>query len=306
MHTIPRTTFRFLDSEMAAGPDGELGELREANPLLDDMSALRERFREDGYLLIRGMHPREEILAVRRQMIALMAEDGCFDRTKPLDEAWQAPGVDGAFHDRMGQAAGLRPQVESPHLMQFFDRFLGGKAMTFDFKWYRATAPGKATGAHLDMVYMGRGTPNLVTCWTPWGDVPREMGALAILVGSHCLPSWERVHATYGRMDVDRDHVEGWFSDDPRHLVETYGGRWATTDFRAGDVLLFGMRTIHASLTNATGRYRLTTDTRYQLATDPIDERWVAKAGKPPIGHYGWHNGQMVQMADKKREWGLT
>lgn len=306
MHIAPRATCRFLNSEMATGPGGELGELREANPLLDDPTALRERFREDGYLLVRGMHPRHEVLAVRRQMIALMAEEGRFDPAKPVDEAWQAPGKGGSFGGRMGEAAGFRPQVESPHLMRFFDRFLGGPSMTFDFKWVRAVAPGDATGAHLDVVYMGRGTPNLVTCWTPWGDVPREMGSLAILVGSHRLPGWERVHATYGRMDVDRDHVEGWFSDDPRHLAETYGGRWATTDFRAGDVLLFGMRTIHASLTNVTGRYRLTTDTRYQLASDPIDERWVAKAGKPPIGHYGWHAAPTVAMADKKREWGLS
>ena len=305
MHAAPRTAHRFLNTEMAAGPGGELDELRDANPLLDDPAALRERFREDGYLLIRGMHPREAVLEVRRQMIELIAEEGRLDPAKPLDEAWPLPGKGGSFGGRMGEAAGFRPQVESPHLMQFFDRFLGGKSMTFDFKWVRAVAPGDATGAHLDMVYMGRGTPNLVTCWTPWGDTPREMGSLAILVGSHRLPAWEKVHATYGRMDVDRDHVEGSFSDEPRHLVETYGGRWATTDFRAGDVLLFGMRTIHASLTNVSGRLRLSTDTRYQLAGDPIDERWVAKAGKPPIGHYGWHNGQMVQMADKKREWGL-
>ena len=178
--------------------------------------------------------------------------------------------------------------------------------MTFDFKWTREVGTGEATGAHLDTVYMGRGTPNLFTCWTPWGDINPEQGTLGILVGSHCLPGWEKVHQTYGKMDVDRDHVGGWFSNNPRHLASTYGGHWATTSFAAGDVLIFGMRTIHASTTNVTNRFRLTSDTRYQLATDPVDERWISKAGKPPIGHYGWNAAPQVPMLDKLKEWGLT
>ena len=57
---------------------------------------------------------------------------------------------------------------------------------TLDYKWVRATPPGGATGAHLDWVYMGRGTPNLVTVWIPLGDVPLQLGGLAVLAGSNC------------------------------------------------------------------------------------------------------------------------
>jgi hypothetical protein len=40
---------------------------------------------------------------------------------------------------------------------------------------------------------------------------------------------------------------------------------------------------IHASLDNrTTDRVRISTDTRYQLASEPIDERWI---GENPIGH---------------------
>ena len=105
---------------------------------------------------------------------------------------------------------------------------------------------------------------------------------------------------------MDRDHVDGWFSKNPRHLTTTYGGHWATTSFRAGDVLIVSMRTIHASTTNVTPRYRLSSDTRYQLATDPIDERWVSRAGKPPNGHDGWQTAPQVPMADKMKDWGLV
>lgn len=297
---------RFLDNDMVHGPDAELGELRSANHLLADLPALRAQFATDGYLLIRNLHPRDEVLTVRRQMLEILDRNGRIDHSHPLDEAWIAanPGV--AAGGGIGDAPGFIPQVEHPRLMEFFARFLDGQPLTYDFKWTREVGTGEATGAHLDVVYMGRGTPHLLTCWTPWGDIAPEQGTLAILVGSHRLPAWERVHATYGRMDVDRDHVDGWFSNDPRHLAATYGGQWATTTFSVGDVLIFGMRTIHASTTNTTPRFRLTSDTRYQLAAEPVDERWMSKAGTPPRGHYAWHAAPTVPMADKLQEWGLA
>ena len=60
------------------------------------------------------------------------------------------------------------------------------------------------------------------------------------------------------------------------------GGRWLTTDYQLGDVLVFSMYTMHASLDNQTNQFRLSSDTRYQLASEPVDERWI---GETPIGH---------------------
>lgn len=44
------------------------------------------------------------------------------------------------------------------------------------------------TGAHVDSVYMSRGTDELYTMWTPFGDVNVEMGTLAVCEKSHKLP----------------------------------------------------------------------------------------------------------------------
>ena len=41
------------------------------------------------------------------------------------------------------------------------------------------------TGAHVDNVYMSRGTAQLFTLWTPVGDVTTDMGTLAVVEGSH-------------------------------------------------------------------------------------------------------------------------
>ena len=146
---------------------------------------------------------------------------------------------------------------------------------------------------------MGRGTTNVLTCWTPIGDIPLELGPLAILVGSH---RFEIIKGTYGQMDVDRDHVTGWFSNDPFELIDKYGGQWQTANFRQGDVLIFGMFTMHASLDNTTNRFRLTTDTRYQPANEPGDDRWI---GDNPTGHYAWRIGKTVSMDQARQQWNV-
>jgi hypothetical protein len=103
-------------------------------------------------------------------------------------------------------------------------------------------------------------------------------------------------------MDVDRDHVIGSFSNDPIKLVDTFGGQWRTSEFRAGDVLIFGMFTMHGSLNNTSNRFRLSSDTRYQLKGEPVDDRWI---GRKPKAHYAWTKGQTVTMEEARAKWGV-
>jgi ectoine hydroxylase-related dioxygenase (phytanoyl-CoA dioxygenase family) len=166
--------------------------------------------------------------------------------------------------------------------MGFFEKILGGPVLTYDYKWLRVAATGASSTIHCDAVYMGRGTSNLYSCWTPLGDVPLEMGPIVLWLGSQRL---EKIKQTYARMDVDRDLIQGWFSDDPAGLVDKFGGRWASSNFQAGDVIIFGIYLLHASLGNSTNHFRLSVDTRYQLATEPADERWI---GEKPPGHYAF------------------
>lgn len=283
-------------------PGKYIGELREANELLGDVEALRERMAEDGYMLIRGLFERERVLEARRQMVEVLLREGELDPAYPPMEAVAAPDRRGGFRggdNELTRCPAFHQLVESPAILGFFERCLGGEALTYDYKWLRVVGPGSNTGAHYDIVYMGRGTPKLFTCWTPLGDVPLEQGPLALLVGSH---RFERVRETYGQMDVDRDHVTGWFSNDPIELVDTFGGQWRTSEFRAGDVLIFGMFTMHASLNNCSNRLRISSDTRYQLKSEPVDERWI---GRKPKGHYAWTKGETVPMEEARAKWGV-
>jgi len=289
-------------------PSEELGELRDSNDLLGNREALETRMAEDGYLMIRGLHDREAVLKAGDVMIDhLAAHDALLPGSDPKD-CLINPGND---HPQsfMGGRKGIshNPEMlavlEGKPLFDFFETYFGEQATTFDYKWLRAQPANNGLNAHYDWVYMGRGSQRLCTIWTPLCDVPIDRAPLALCVGSHNLEGFEKVRNTYGKMDVDNDHVQGSFSNDPREVTSRYGGVWQTTEYEAGDVLIFGMHTMHGALMNVSGKYRLSTDVRFQPAKDPIDERWI---GENPIAHYGWGDpDKAVSMEDAKASWGI-
>lgn len=281
--------------------------LRDCNDLLDDLPALRQRLADDGYLLIRQLYDQDAVLQARRSILEQMASQGSLEQDGDLMAGRVKP--DAKHPHLLGNQVvthcePVKAVLESPRVYEIFARLFGGDVVTFDYKWLRSTGTNQFTGAHFDMVYMGRGSKRLHTCWTPFGDIDIEQGPLALCVGSHKLEGFERVRNTYGQMDMDRDLINGLFSTDPIEIVDKFGGQWQTTRFKAGDVIVFGMFTMHASLNNTTDRWRLSCDTRFQPADDPIDERWM---GDNPIAHYAFATQatKHVSMEDARRRWGI-
>lgn len=284
-------------------PSETFGQLRDSSALLADPAALRTRMAEDGYLLMRGLIGRQKVLEARRSILSYMAEHEALEKgSRPLDGVMGQYGKSVSMMGRkpVTQSDAVRAVLEAPELFDFYSRYFEQPVLTFDFKWLRAVGHEEFTGAHLDVVYMGRGTLNLLTCWIPLADIPIEQGTLAICVGSHREPGFQRVRDTYGRMDVDRDRTEGHFSSNPAEITAKFGGKWATSEFQAGDVLTFGMFTMHASTTNTTDRWRLSCDVRFQPSADPVDPRWV---GINPVAHQG--GAPTVTMAEARKAWGV-
>jgi hypothetical protein len=253
-------------------------ELRDSSALLGDTRALRERLADDGYLLLRGFHPRDAVLRARAAILDFVAAAGAQAAGAAREDGVAAasaapPNMKG--RREVTHHPAVQPILEGPAVTDLFARLFDGPARSFDYKWLRATPPGEYTGVHADSVYMGRGSARLMTCWIPFGEVGPEMGAITLCVGSHRSPDFARVRETYGRSDNHRDGYGGWLTLEPLELSERYGARWATTTFAPGDVLIFGMLMLHASFTNVTDRHRLSCDVRLQPADEPIDERWV-------------------------------
>ena len=290
------------------------GALRPSADAAGDRAELWRRMEEDGYLYLPGRLDREEVMEARREVMARLAAAGVLDeRHPPMDGVFKAGSELTGFHPRLAQDnPALDKVLYAGSMMAFYEFFLGAPVRHFDYTWFRVKKPGPAspTVPHYDIVYMGRGTPRLYTSWTPLGDVPFEMGGLMLLENSHRL---ETLKGTYGQTDVDlycenegnageivrrarrqrrplsaeegesiRWNSPGAYSEDAAATREDLGGRWLTAEFRAGDLLVFGMFTMHASSDNRTDRIRISSDSRYQLASEEVDERWI---GSDPPAH---------------------
>ena len=189
----------------------------------------------------------------------------------------------------------LQDMLARGRIIDFFSDFLGGPARRFNYVWFRAIGTGPGSCPHCDWVYMGRGTTNLYTTWVPLGDTPLEVGGLIVLENSHqqahrlkkYLSRDVDVHCTTSRHAAKLESGEmlfewdGTLTKNPRTLREKLGGRWLTVEYEPGDLLIFSMQTVHGSLDNQTDRIRISADTRYQLASEPVDERFAVESPAP-------------------------
>jgi hypothetical protein len=254
------------------------GRLSESRP--DD--DLRTHLERDGYLFVRGLLDRAEVERGREDLLAQPE----LTQTYPM------------------RSEAMKAVVHGPRILDFFSDLFGTPARSYDFIWLRHQPPGHGIPPHCDTVFMGRGTPDVLTAWIPFGDIAIRGGGLMILEHSHRL-SRQRI-ADYLEQDVDtycengpnahkvqtgemkwehwRDRTEwnGEITEDPHALAQEWNTRWLTADFRMGDALIFTMRTVHAGTDNEIDPLRLSTDSRYQPANQPIDERWI---GEHPVGH---------------------
>ncbi|MEM0912407.1 MAG: phytanoyl-CoA dioxygenase family protein [Pseudomonadota bacterium] len=268
------------------------GELRESSDCLSHPEQLRARMQEDGYIFLRNYLNKQTVLNARKDVLQQLSNLSLIDNTVPMDEA---RGVKSKSFKKLDfdkkQLPAVRDLTTSDALSDFYRILLDGEPRTFDHFWVRALSPkSNSETVHSDIVYMGQGTQNLYTNWIPLGDVPKEQGPIMILEKSHQI---EEIKFDYCQWDVDRNpqrwrfkHGQlfrgGHYSRNAPAVQKEFGLRWLTADFNVGDVVMFSTYALHCALDNLTDEVRISTDNRYQLASDPIDPRWV---GEEPIGN---------------------
>lgn len=272
-----------------ANDPGRVARLQPTDPSLN-ITTLREQYQEQGYLWLKGILDRREVLEFRRRYFDAYRDTELLEPgTDPTDALYSGKPVPN-FNKRLVEIthwAAYEAFCLSAPIWQFYERFFEGAPYLHKRKLIRHMLPGDpaATGAHYDLIYLRGGTDRLCTSWIPIGDIPVEMGGLVYLENSvpwgrqreaefsarnKNLPPDERISA------YNRNMKEGWLNRDLAALVEEVGTRWLIADYEAGDMVVHNPYMIHASTMNIDPqrRIRLSTDLRYQRVRDEIDVRW--------------------------------
>lgn len=197
------------------GPE-QVGELKQSSPDLP-MEELWRRYTEDGYVFLKGLLPREDVLKAREEYFKMLAPSGVLKPgTSPVDGIFDSSKNAADFPGIGAGAAGGngRPGAETA------DKFVELALQAHYADWYREkfckhpvlkdtiarltgwgdntvavrrsllrnNTPGnKAIGVHYDQIFLRHGEPTSVTAWVPMGDISLTGGGLIYLEDGHTL-----------------------------------------------------------------------------------------------------------------------
>lgn len=272
-------------------------ELTDRSPLLDDARSLRRHLAEDGYLFVRGLLPDEVVGGVRAGVFdalggaGWLAPEATVAAPVPTPAAVRegAPGYLDAY-------AGIQ-RLQAFHELAHHERLTGLLAGVLDEpllvhprKIARTSLPrdDEYTPPHQDYRLI-QGSVDTLTCWVPLGDCPVALGGLRVLEGSHAGGLREVVPGRGpGGLRVDVDDA------DPG---------WRTTDYRAGDVLVFTSLTVHGALRNDRDHLRFSADFRYQSLREPVASESLEPHYAPRIAGWdaltaGWTSRTAVEVPE--------
>lgn len=259
------------------------GEFFDATPYRNDAPRLKSLLAESGYLFFRGVLPDPELMKVRGEILDLCAQAG-----------WLAPDSDpaeGRIREGVGPyAESLHPEYDDlydvlqklesfhalphhPSLIDLLRDVFGEEVLLHPRHIARLIFPRfeqETTPPHQDYIHI-KGSPETLTIWFPLGDCPFELGGLTVLSGSRRLGLLSTVEAHgAGRTGVEIGETE----------LE-----WVSSEFAAGDVVMFNSHTVHAGLPNKTeDRLRISMDVRAQPASQPV-HAWSLQ---PHMGRLTW------------------
>jgi ectoine hydroxylase-related dioxygenase (phytanoyl-CoA dioxygenase family) len=280
--------------------------LRDSSGLTDNPEQLRRQFREHGYIYLKSFFARDDVMAAREAIFTRLAEvgeiaepviDGIFTGTSQRKERVADLGK---FWRSVSETWALRRLSHGMQLHTLMGELLDEPARVQDSKLLRPAGPAKATHIHCDYPFFTRTTETVATAWVALGDVPTELGPLFVIEGSH---RFQDIVDTHRGFDISKDSSrKAAFSETPLEFVQQRNTRLLTSDFGAGDIVVFNMFLLHGALDNVSceNRVRLSCDVRYQAAAAATDTRYF---GTSPGGTTGAGYGELVGAKPLTEDW---
>jgi hypothetical protein len=236
----------------------------------------RGRFRDDGFLILRGFFAPEHYRAVGRdlaQRLALLEKHHGLD-PGPLDDEIsgssarllrlerESPGAQSVLYDAMNGAPALHRLATDPCLLATVRALLSPTVALHHRFIVLMNMPGDEWHLpvwHQDWFY-NRGPASTLTVWAPLQRVDAENGALLLAPGAWQDGFIEHAEHDHGVrtkwVSLPPDTVNGW-----RQTV--------SADLDVGDVLILNSLVPHSARVNRSQDVRFVVNLRYQDLMDP-------------------------------------
>ena len=200
--------------------DANVGWMRET-PIDTPLAEMRRRFDEDGYVWVKNVMPREDVLDMRQSYFEHMAPTGILrPGTSPRDGIFDER-EDPIAHNGVGgrdlpeAAEGVKKLTEAhshpfylaflehPKLRQFVRDFMQWeKDVLVKRTMLRHNVPhGLSTGVHYDRLFLRAGEAEFLTAWVPIGDVSAIGGGLVYL--EHSDDIGRKMEAEFMKKNMD-------------------------------------------------------------------------------------------------------
>ena len=198
----------------------------------------------------------------------------------------------GEFWETVSNGEFLRKVSNGPVLRRLMSQVFGSPAVGFDYLFLRAVPRGRFTHLHCDSGFFTRATSRVLTCWIAFTEITLDKGPLFVIEDSH---KFMDIRKNFDNFDVVfNKEQKASIDEDPVSFANKRNAKLLTTNFNPGDVLIFGLHTLHGAFeSHATDDcIRLTCDIRYQPISEPRDPRYfgVSPGGTTGAG-YGELNG---------------
>lgn len=225
--------------------------------LSESDQVLRERYAEDGYLLIKQAVSSKHCNALLNDMLDVLAPHVEFDSAigKPVlvgkpfyetDATWDE------VYPRVQKLESFHRFFHQPWMLDIMSRIQGCEPWVYPIKMARIATPrmlGYETPPHQD-AYSHHAGPTMAGVWVALHDVDESMGRVTVLPGSH-KGGVRKVFEAQGVGGVQCEI----------YADETH---WHVSDFEQGDMLIFNSAMVHRAEPNtAENKVRLSVDTRF-------------------------------------------
>ncbi len=258
----------------------EIRELRVSNDAMNDPVELQRRIADEGYLFFKRLQNPGKMRELRSVMMAKIQEVGwLLPDTDPVDgiadisqQCTEGDLEYTAGYSHVYKLEAFHRAAHWPEVTEMIMRIMGRPIMPHPHQIARIWFPKyteHTTPTHQDFVHF-QGNFETLTSWAPIGDCPIELGGLAVIPGSHKVERVLDHHFSLGAggLAVDVDDEEE---------IEL---AWYSTDYEAGDTLIFPALMIHRALPNYTeDRLRLSLDNRYLAVGDLIADHMLDPHG---------------------------